>query len=329
MSRILNIRALSVLALVAVLSSLLTLTAYLNERETVQGHWQSRMAALSLSDRLRQTSDDLTRMVRLYAVNGDPVYREYFDEILAIRNGEAPRPVNYFTTPYWDIVVNSGERFGEPGPAVSIRTLAGNAGLLEEELALLQQAEDASNELAVIENEIMAVIAAGPGVVDGVNRPDEETLAAMRRLHSQEYHGAKAQVMGNLAELGRNVRATFGEARQRLIALSTRNMRDNTILLALTMVLVAADLVIQARRNGLRLALSNRARGFSLLASLLALVLVLVSLTLFTLVHELSERAANCEQDDFGAGSGAFILGLIAADLGRPDKNGAPVFHHR
>ncbi len=282
MSRILNTRALSVLALVAVLSSLLTLTAYLNERETVQGHWQSRMAALSLSDRLRQTSDDLTRMVRLYAVNGDPVYREYFDQILAIRNGEAPRPVNYFTTPYWDIVLNSGERFGEPGPAVPIRALAMNAGLLEEELTLLRQAEDASNELAVIENEIMEVIASGIQAGDGAFLLEGETLMAMQRLHSQEYHGSKARVMANLAELGRNVRATFGEARQRLIALSTRNMRDNTILLALTMVLVAADLVIQARRHGLRRALGSPARAFSLLASLLALVLVLVSLTLFT-----------------------------------------------
>ena len=281
MSRILNVRALSALALLAVLASMLAMTAYLNERESVQGHWRSRMAALSLSDRLRQTSDDLTRMVRLYAVNGDPLYREYFDEILAIRNGEAPRPVNYFSVPYWDIVLNTGERFGAPGPAVPIRAIAERAGLLDEELALLNNAEDASNELAVIENEIMAVIASGPGVVDLANPPEGEVLQAMQRLHSQEYHGAKAEIMSNLAELGTNVRATFGAVRQRLIALSTSTMRDNTILLALTMVFVAADLWFQVRRRGLRGAFGSPAAGFSLLASLLALLLVLVSLTLF------------------------------------------------
>ena len=44
------------------------------------------------SRRMTQTFDDLTRMVRLHGVNGDPLYREYLDEILAIRNGEALIP---------------------------------------------------------------------------------------------------------------------------------------------------------------------------------------------------------------------------------------------
>ncbi len=133
--------AVALLALLAVLASMLVMTAYLNETVSLQAHWRSRLAALSLSDRLRQTSDDLTRMVRLYAVNGDPLYREYFDEILAIRNGEAPRPVNYFSVPYWDIVLDSGERFGEPGSAVPLRAIAEGSGLLNEELALLNNAK--------------------------------------------------------------------------------------------------------------------------------------------------------------------------------------------
>ncbi len=62
--------AVALLALLAVLASMLVMTAYLNETVSLQAHWRSRVAALSLSDRLRQTSDDLTRMVRLYAVNG-------------------------------------------------------------------------------------------------------------------------------------------------------------------------------------------------------------------------------------------------------------------
>lgn len=44
------------------------------------------------SRRMTQTFDDLTRMVRLHGVNGDPLYREYLDEILAIRNDEALIP---------------------------------------------------------------------------------------------------------------------------------------------------------------------------------------------------------------------------------------------
>ena len=48
-----------------------------------------RYASYQLVDELRQSSDDLTRMARTYVVTGDPIYEEYFRQILAIRNGEA------------------------------------------------------------------------------------------------------------------------------------------------------------------------------------------------------------------------------------------------
>jgi hypothetical protein len=48
-----------------------------------------------LADELRQSSDDLTRMVRTYSITGDPIYKEYFQQILDIRNGISPRPENY------------------------------------------------------------------------------------------------------------------------------------------------------------------------------------------------------------------------------------------
>ena len=44
---------------------------------------------------MRQSSNDLTNMVRLYVATGQPRYREYYEEILAIRTGAAPRPRGY------------------------------------------------------------------------------------------------------------------------------------------------------------------------------------------------------------------------------------------
>ncbi len=178
--------------------------------------------------------------------------------------------------------------------------------MLEEENALLLQAEDASNALAVIENEIMEVIAAGIEAADGDYLLEGDTLVAMQRLHSQEYHGAKAEVMSNLAELGTNVRATFGEARQRLVALSTSSMRDNVVLLALTLALVAVDLWVQWRRKGLKAALESRARGIGLVAAVLAFALIVLSLSLFTnflgdqpaVSRTISERVAAREFSD-------------------------------
>jgi hypothetical protein len=57
-----------------------------------------------LADQLRQSSDDLTRMVRTYAVTGDSTFEEHFYTILNIRDGEVPRPEHYDRI-FWDFRV--------------------------------------------------------------------------------------------------------------------------------------------------------------------------------------------------------------------------------
>ena len=53
-----------------------------------------RNQSLQLANALRQSSDDLTRMVRTYVVTGDPVYKQQYHAILDIRNGKTPRPAS-------------------------------------------------------------------------------------------------------------------------------------------------------------------------------------------------------------------------------------------
>ena len=166
----------------------------------IRADGEGRRALYQLADGLRQTSDDLTRMVRLYAATGDPVYREYFEEILDIRNGVAPRPVSYYEIPYWDIVLASGERPTAPGAPASIQSLMQQAGLRAEEQILLQEAERQSNVLAKLEDELMDVIDARAAAEGGLVL-EGEALDALRRLHGQEYHDAKALVMQPLVEL--------------------------------------------------------------------------------------------------------------------------------
>lgn len=45
-----------------------------------------------LSDELRQSSYDLTRMVGTYSLSGKARYKEYFQQTLDIRDGLSPRP---------------------------------------------------------------------------------------------------------------------------------------------------------------------------------------------------------------------------------------------
>ncbi|MCY3946337.1 MAG: hypothetical protein OXF44_08650 [Anaerolineaceae bacterium] len=232
-------RIVFILALVAVLLCLTLAISYRLIRPGLTAFNAARQSALYLADGLRRTSDDLTRMARLYAITGDPDYRKWFDEILDIRNGLAPRPDRYFDVPYWDLVLVSREHSGEEGEPVAIRTLVQEAGLYEAEIAELERAEDESNALAVIENEIMDVIAGQVEAGDGEYALEGEALAAALRLYGPEYHAAKARVMEPLVELDRKVGEATAEANVGFRINYDRIMYSCIALMTLAFVLVA------------------------------------------------------------------------------------------
>lgn len=196
-----------------------------------RGGIQAGDRASRLAVGLRHTSDDLTRMARLYAVTGDPVYREYFDEILAIRNGEAPRPEQYFEIPYWDIVLSTGERptaFGDP---VSLRDLLGEVNLTDAELAQLVDSEDQSNVLTVLENEVMDKVATLREAAGGAYALEGEAVDNMLRLHGAEYHAAKERIMRPQVAFAELAHERAAEAARALVA----EVTQNTALLAVSL----------------------------------------------------------------------------------------------
>jgi signal transduction histidine kinase/DNA-binding NarL/FixJ family response regulator len=119
-----------------------------------------RSRSLRLAYELRQTSDDLTRMARTYVVTGQPRYRAWFQEILDIRDGTAPRPENYDNI-YWDVVTDTGRPPTPSGPPVAFATLAAQAGFTRQELGLLATAKARSDALAGVEKRAFALAARG------------------------------------------------------------------------------------------------------------------------------------------------------------------------
>jgi signal transduction histidine kinase/CheY-like chemotaxis protein len=156
-----------------------------------------RYASYLLADELRQSSDDLTRMARTFVLTGDVRFERMYWEILAIRNGEAPRPRHYERI-HWDLVA------GEPGFApeydaakVSLRTRMEQLGFTAAELSKLEDAQDLSNELVSSERVAMNARkglfrdSRGQFTVHGV--PDFELASGL--LHDAKYHEAKAAIM--------------------------------------------------------------------------------------------------------------------------------------
>ena len=160
-----------------------------------------------LADELRQSSDDLTRMARTYAVTGNDKYQRFFNRILAIRNGEVPRPKDYGDI-YWDLVTGEEESGNvELGEKESLESSMLKAGFTVDEFALLKDSQNRSDALVKLENVAMHALKGefddGTGSFQIKKDPDQ--ALAIQILHSQQYHDAKAKIMEPLRKFTRTV----------------------------------------------------------------------------------------------------------------------------
>ncbi len=157
---------------------------------------ERRHRSYQLADELRQSSDDLTRMARTYVVTGDPIYEAFFNDILAIRNGEKPRPEHYDRI-YWDFVTARGERPPASGPAMPIEARMRKMGFTEDELALLSEARRRSDALTDLESTAMNAVKGRFRDERGAfTRSGPHDLSLARDLmHGPAYHQAKARIM--------------------------------------------------------------------------------------------------------------------------------------
>jgi diguanylate cyclase (GGDEF)-like protein len=157
---------------------------------------EARQQSFLLAGELRQSSDDLTRMIRTYAATGDPIYKQHYQEILDIRDGRKPRPIDYQNI-YWDSVQAGDERPSLPGLAIPLLTRMRGAGFTDAEFAKLAEAKANSDALTATELAAMALI-------ESAHPPlDPSRAEAMRMLHDAAYHQAKAGIMQPIGQFYR------------------------------------------------------------------------------------------------------------------------------
>ncbi len=158
--------------------------------------YESKYQSYLLADELRQSSDDLTRLVRTYVVTGDPAYEQHYYDVLAIRGGKKPRPANYNRI-YWDFVAAGESPPDPPGQTISLRDLMKQMGFTSAEFALLSQATNKSKLLAKSEiqamNAVKGLFADEEGNYTIQSEPDFKLARDI--LHSEQYHKDKATIM--------------------------------------------------------------------------------------------------------------------------------------
>jgi len=162
---------------------------YVYTEKRIDKAYEQRLISYQLADELRQSSDDLTRMVRSYVVTGEPRYKTYFQNILDIRKGLIPRPAGYAYN-YWHLVVAGDLPPPQAyGKGQALLELMRQAGFTDDEFSQLAIAQKNSDALTGLEFKAMALSES--------SIPDVENNRAMARqmLFGDEYHQAKSKIM--------------------------------------------------------------------------------------------------------------------------------------
>jgi class 3 adenylate cyclase/HAMP domain-containing protein len=160
-----------------------------------------RFTSYQLADELRQSSDDLTRFARTYVATGDDRYEEFFHDILAIRDGEAPRPQGYEGI-YWDLIVAGLGKEWPEGKPQSLRGRMLDAGFTNAEFDKLTEAQNRSDALVRLEDVAMNAVKGrfddGTGTFTITGPPDQSK--AIELVYGDQYNQAKARIMEPLGE---------------------------------------------------------------------------------------------------------------------------------
>jgi methyl-accepting chemotaxis protein len=172
-----------------------------NAHTAVETAHDARYASYLLADELRQSSDDLTRLARTYVVTGDIRYENQYMDVLAIRNGQKPRPISYSRI-YWDFVAANDTKPRPDSETVPLQDLMKKSGFTDEEFAKLKQAQ--ANSDGLVKTEVIAMNAVKGLFDDGKGnftvKKDPDLEMARKLMHSREYHAFKADIMRPIDE---------------------------------------------------------------------------------------------------------------------------------
>ncbi len=182
--------------IVAAILILFSIFSVNNEANKLKKVEERKVNSLLLSYELRQSSDDLTRLARTYAVTGNSDYEKMYWDIIKIRNGEAPRPKNYNRI-YWDFVIDYKDKPIDKGRKVSLLKLMKETGFTKKEFKLLDEAKNNSDGLIKLEtiamNAVKGFFADNSGNFTIKKEPNKQM--AIELLHSKKYHTEKAKIM--------------------------------------------------------------------------------------------------------------------------------------
>ncbi len=172
---------------------------YQGARREIGASYKSQHSSYLLADEQRQSSDDLTRLGRVYVTTGDVKYEKQYFDILDIRNGKKPRPLDYHRI-YWDFFTVDMKKPRGDGQAIALQEMMKQAGFTDEEFGFLKQAQANSDGLVGLEVRAMNAVKGNFQDKDGnyTVKGEPDFKLARTLVHSVDYHRFKAEIMAPL-----------------------------------------------------------------------------------------------------------------------------------
>ncbi|GAB4183548.1 MAG: hypothetical protein Fur0032_24500 [Terrimicrobiaceae bacterium] len=171
---------------------------YSSSQLQLDAEQESWRASVQLSEELRNSSDDLTRMARSYAATRDPRYARAFQEILDIQEGLVPRRDDRSRV-YWELGNSLGAHKAESMLARLYRS-----GASSEELELLERAKDLSDQLNSLELQAISDVRKL-----GDKQDPARQLQIIQDLYGENYSQAKREIMSTLADVNNLLEERF------------------------------------------------------------------------------------------------------------------------
>lgn len=171
----------SVLAFAAMGSSF---WIYVKAEEQVEATAHQSFNAMVAAEKMRHTSESLTKMVRSYLLTGNPQYKDWYNQLDAVRQGTTKEPNNQFV---WDLRV-----YGEEPPSdvalsdLSLHEYLNSVASANEFGKLLHDSMSHTQELSKLERQAIALFES-PTTVDREKAVD--------LMFSTEYNEAKLDVL--------------------------------------------------------------------------------------------------------------------------------------
>ena len=189
---------------------------------------QEKERLMLAADEIAQSSQDLTRLCRLYIITKSNTYLEEYLTITKWQNGEIPRPES----------VNA-QLF--PGRTVGRTELLKELGCTAEELALLNTASSLSVHLSDLERQAMESIRRQRYVQGPASIQPEETVTnfAIRAVHDEAYHAETAKIMQPISTFFRRL-----DTRTNAAVAGENKILDSYIIISLIFLIVAVFSVI-------------------------------------------------------------------------------------